>query len=220
MPIFNDSMETKENEVPVLVLENKKMFQKTVEGFLQAMDGAECENLFFIADDGLNMKKHLDVVTDLFHTEINQSKNLTKLYNYLKTEFAQDEKYMDTVAITQSILKYVADLAFLSDFELTYHEELDISAIFKAVDLKFYCEDTSLLEKLIDYVKVMSGFIGKKLFVLLNFKTTFDVEEQKEFYKFIAYSKINVFILESVEPKDRLENEVYRIIDADLCIIN
>lgn len=217
--IFNESFISKENEIPILVIENKTLYQNFIFELISELNGIESEHNFFIDDKQLNLRKDLELILDMFTLDINKSKNITKLYNYIKSEYINNEKLMQTTQLSAKIVEYIQGIVNEIDFDLTFETNVDLQVILKVVDLKFYYEDSTLLEKLIDYIKIMHDFLGKKLFVIANFKTIFSAQEQQQFYEFLMYNKIEILLLETLVPTQKLENEIYRIIDDDLCVI-
>lgn len=218
-PIFEKSFEVTENEIPVLVIENKAYFRDLINSLILEQDGISGDFSFFFKDKEVNQKKDLELILNFFDLDINKTKNLTKLYSFIKTEFVKEEKYLETVNLTTSILSYMSEITAQSDFSLVYEEDIDITTIFKSLNLRFYYEETTMLEKLVDYIKIMSKFFQKKVFVLVGLKSMFTQEEQEEFYKFLFYEKISVLVIENCEQQNRLFSEKYRIIDEDLCVI-
>ncbi|MFI3176058.1 MAG: type II-A CRISPR-associated protein Csn2 [Eubacteriales bacterium] len=219
MPLFAQSFQSNENEVPILIIENKKYYQKFIADLLLSQKGAENEFSIYVDGKELNLIKEMDVIMDFFQLELNYSKNLTKLYQYIKTEYVNEKYYMQTSDLLQQIMKYIDEIMEESEFSLSYDHELDISTILKAINLQFYCDESSCLDVLIDYVRIMSGFFNKKIFVLTQFKHIFTEQEQELFYQYIAYHKIEVLLLESLGITKRMNGEIYRIIDEDHCVI-
>lgn len=219
MSLFDRPFVCNENQIAILVIENNKLYQETIQDFILSLEGEEPSNSFFIGEREVNLYKEMDIITDLFNININQTKNLTKLYNHIKKEISIGEYFSKTVEVNKVVLEYMSIIAQNSEFTLDYNEEFDITAIFKALNLNFYCENMSILEKLIDYITIMKNFFNKNIFIITNFKTTFSIKEQMEFYKFINYSKTNILFVESVNPIRKINIEIYRIIDNDLCVI-
>ena len=112
-------------------------------------------------------------------------------------EYVNEQKYLESIEIKSQILAYIDDIVKTEDICLSCNDDIDIISIFKAVNIKFEIEERDILEKTIDYFNIMHKFFHKKLFVISNFKTTFTLTPQEEFYKFLNYNKIQIFIVES-----------------------
>lgn len=219
MPIFNKPFVVDENHIPILIVENKNMFQCVIQSFYGAVNGENCENFFFIEDNELDLYKDMEVIVDFFSLDLNSTKNITKLHNTIKQDISGTELYVETNDLYNHILAYLEEIINLSSFPLEYDISPDITPILKSASLRFTQENKILIEKLIDYITITHQFFNKKIFVLVNFKSMFSVEEQLDFYKFLHYKKINVLLVESEVPIVKNDSEIHRIIDKDLCVI-
>ena len=217
--IFDKSLITEENEVPVLVIENRHFLQSLL--MLLCDESYQCDVDFsiFINNNEINYKKDLETIINFFDLDINKSKNLTKLYSYIRSEHINEMNYLQSIDLSSHILEFMDTIINDCDFNLSCNDEVEFESIFKAMNLKFHYEETSLLEKLIDYTKISRDFLKVKVFILFNFKTLFSIEEQQQFYTFASYNKIELIFIESTMAENRLPNEKYRIIDEDLCVI-
>lgn len=218
-PLFNESIQTEEGEIPVLVVENKTLYQTMILDFLAESNGIESEHYFYLENKEIDLHKRLETMTDFFNLDINRTKNITKLHQYIKKEHSNEEQFMETLDLTNKINAYIQTIANSSDYHLTFDDDFDVQSLFKMVGLRFYYEDSTLLSRLIDYIKLTRDFFGKQIFVLVGLKTIFSISELEDFYKFARYNKVNIFLLESELPKEKLDGEKYRIIDEDLCVI-
>lgn len=103
---------------------------------------------------------------------------------------------------------------------LQCNQEGDVTDLFKQLDVKFETNPENLLEKLIDYICVISEVFGKKVFVLVNIKSYFTKDELKLLYKKMFYEKIYLLLIENHDNNDIIEEERVTIIDKDMCVIN
>ena len=81
-PILNKNFETDESEIPVLVIENMDFFRNLMYEIIEE-DTINEQHSFYIGNKEINNKKDIELINDVFNLEINTSKNLTKLYNYI-----------------------------------------------------------------------------------------------------------------------------------------
>lgn len=219
MSIFNSSFESLENEIPILQIENKSFYQNLIKELIKGQNGVENEVEIFHQGEVVKQGKELELILNPFEVELNKTKNLTLLYQFIKNEYANELHYEKTSTLLQYVVSYLEMLFEESEYQLEYEQELDLVALLKAMNVRFDYECSSVLNCLIDYVKVMHGFFHKKIFVFVQLKNTLSTEEMEQFYQFLFYEKIEVLLLESSESKERLLCEKYRIIDEDLCVI-
>lgn len=217
--IFNSPIEFEENTLNLLIIENKEYCQKIITELIDQIDGKDGDFLLFSGYKELKFLKSAEIITDLFHLNVNQTKFLTKLYGEIKTRFLQKEDFDKFSNLSSSILRFLDIVAEDFEYQITYESDVDIAALLKVQGVKFILDGKTLLEKLLDYMKILRDFYGIKLFIIPNLKSTLSENEFNNFKSYIFYNKIDVLIIETVftPPKN---NEKIKIIDKDLCIID
>ena len=78
---------------------------------------------------------------------------------------------------------------------------------------------TSELDRICDYISVVNEITGKDIFIFVNFRDFFKLDELKEFYKFASYKKIFLLMIENKVNDVCDEYEDVFILDEDLCEI-
>lgn len=215
--VFDTPIVFEENKINVLVIENRNFLVKTVlEMKSQMDDGVDGE--YILSDDtGKTGFKNTAVVTDIFSIDLNSRKNLTKLYAYLSELAYNESNYGQTMMMLNSVQNFVAELADVSDYSLSA-SEAGVQELMKVCDLKFVFDgEMSFLGKLCEYLSVSSEFLKIRLFVFLNLRQFVSDEDLEEIYKYVAYNKINLLLVESTCPEKRLDCEKFKVIDKDLC---
>ena len=79
-------------------------------------------------------------------------------------------------------------------------------------------EAESFLEKIVQYLRILSALCRVRVVFFLQLKAFLKEEELRELYKEAAYCKIQLVLIESV-MRDKIEMEDICIIDRDMCII-
>lgn len=75
----------------------------------------------------------MDIVFDIFSIDINSKKIVNKLYEEMQQVAYSEKLYVKTQEIAQSIQKYILELEQETDYILTFTEDVDWMAIFKAL---------------------------------------------------------------------------------------
>lgn len=217
-PYIERQLIFEEDKINIMVIENQKLFSELVQELIVAINGGDGK---FVISEGMNIiniSKVGELCIDIFSCDINSKKAITKLYELLRVKSVDEDMHLQTSQILNSLLSYVEDLIFeFGEYELSYNLDVDIMAIFKALEIKFDLSNKTYLEKLLDYVYINSEFLSKKLFIFVNLKSFLLEDELEEFYKMMFYKKINILLLESVEREYKFSCEEYHIIDKDLC---
>ena len=111
--------------------------------------------------------------------------------------------YKKTNQIIATVLQYVEELQQEISVPVCYDWDPDIKLFFKAVNLQVDEEGLSLVERMVEYMKICTELIDAQL---------------EEFYRTILDEKIPVMLMEGREY-DKIKGESWFIIDKDLCQI-
>ena len=144
--------------------------------------------------------------------EINNRKIIGKLYQELK-EISNEDFYVEEGRLCTEIVNYLDDLSGKLPYSISFSTELEVSSLFKLYDLKLDVETESLLQKLIEYLQIMSSLCSIKLIVLVNIKHYLNNTQILELYKTAFYCKISLFLIEAAQ-KDILTGERVSILET------
>ena len=76
----------------------------------------------------------------------------------------------------------------------------------------------SFSEKIIQYMKIMSELMGKKLLVFVNIRSDLEKDQIQELMKNAVYNEIALSFIENIQ-RDFPKDKKYYIIDKDGCEI-
>lgn len=131
---------------------------------------------------------------------------------------ALDEKnFIRSQELLAQIEAFVYDLSFECDCELEF-SKINIPSLLKSIGVTVKEEYDSLIEKIVDYMQMLCGFMGDMLFVTVNMRSYFTDGEISLFSDTVIGHKINVLMIENQEYP-LLQQEKRIIIDKDICII-
>ena len=217
IPYISDPIEFKEGKIPVLIIENPKVLSNTILDFLSQKNGAEGETVFSENYKPLNFKKDIEIITDPFSVDLNSKKIINKTIEHLSS-IAVTDCLEDTNKINSELEKYADDLIEKVNLPLEIPEILDISPFLKAMGICYDFKNLSLVEKLIEYIKLLTYLFDIKCFVILNLKEYLEKDELSKFYRELFLEKINCLI---IEPSNKyiLPEEKVTILDKDLCVL-
>lgn len=204
-----------ENQTNVLQIENPKIFIDIVQEFF---DNYKKEG-FCIFEDGEELDKHkvVDFIYNPFDLRINDKKILSKLYSEISI-LAKEMLVREYQEFNSNLLEFVDKVIYCSEYDLEYVSEIEISEVLKLCNVKIKDKDNSFIERIIEYIRIISKLQYKTIFVFVNLKQFLMKEEIEELYKFSYYEKVSIILLEN-KQYDRIENENLYILDKDLCWI-
>lgn len=111
------------------------------------------------------------------------------------------------------------DLLLKSDFNLTIDGGLDLHPVLKSFGVKIEDIDESLVEKLIDFVSLVSKLkIATPVIAFLNLQQFLDQQELKSLLDHSMSLNVMLLLLESRQICYN-ENVNLTLLDSDLCVI-
>lgn len=161
--------------------------------------------------------KYLFTFYDYFSFDINKYA-LNKFYKKLK-EISMLEYLPETSNLKNKIEEYVYKITKEYDLYLDISCDLDIIEILKSLNVKIKQYDKLSLDKIINYMNIISEIFNIKHFVFISLKNYFTEKEILDFYKYIIYNEFNVVLVEPNNVKTIQTKEKTYIIDKDLCEI-
>ena len=213
-------IEIEENTIYTLVFENKKYYRENIKELISQHKGNEGNYIYSNDNKEISFEKSSYIITDIFNIEINSKKILTKIYNSLLKQIIDDT--VEYNELTTHIRAYFEKLIFNSPFEVEQGEEIDINSLLKLGDFRIHVEDDDIIEKFIEFLKVLVQLCGINIIFIVGLHNIFTDEEIKEIYKEVCVNKINIINIE-YRQFDNLSDENYiekvYIFDKDNCEI-
>lgn len=207
-----------ENKVTVLTVENKEAYRTLIADLWNQAEGGEGEILL---SDGENIKKiakDVEVVVNPFGLDCNNRKVISKLHQELKR--VSDELLVPEFAeVNKHIVEYLEKMVQLVPYAIEFETDLDVSALLKIYNIRMNCLCENVLEKIVEYLRIMSKICNIQIFVFVGLKQYLTSEELEQLYEFVTYEKIHLICIESMFTK-KISGENGWILDEDLCIIN
>lgn len=211
---FNVDLDDKINTI---IIENTIEYRKIVNSFINELNIKD-GNILLSKDIELLMPdKYLFTFYYYFSFDINKYA-LNKFYKKLK-EISMLEYASETSNLKNKIEEYVYKITKEYDLYLDISCDLDIIEILKSLNVKIKQYDKLSLDKIINYMNIISEIFNIKHFVFISVKNYFTEKEILDFYKYIIYNEFNVVLVEPNNVKTIQTKEKTYIIDKDLCEI-
>lgn len=218
IPSYNISIELKENRVYVLSIENPKAYSVILRDFWSQTKGGDGELILSEGEKIYTISKVMECIFNPFDIDCNDKKILNKLY-YELSEYALTYFAEENAELNSKMLYYVDRIVDSVPYALDYTLDFDVINLLKTYSVKFQTVGDSLLEKIVEYLKVMKQICGISYFVFVGLKSYVNKNELEQLYEFAFYEKIGIIIVESVHTQT-IETEECWIIDNDLCLIS
>lgn len=206
-----------ENSISVLIIENAVAYAKIINDLWKQSNGDE-GGFSLLEDDKMrNIAKDVECIINPFALSCNNKKIITKLYQELK-DIALDKMQQETIDLNANLVSYIENLTQAVPYPINFHLEFDVSAILKSYNVVLADKYESLLEKIIEYIKVCRHICNIDIYFFVNLKCFLSEKEIFDLYEFAFYEKIKIVLFESIQNKTMDDEKVW-ILDQDLCII-
>lgn len=214
---YNLSLGLNENSVNVLVVEHPQVFADIVYSLFHQSCGGEGEFILSENNKELKFDKYMDLIIDPFSLELNNRKILNKLYAQLNSLGNECSEKKDK--INSEIVQILDDIVSISRYNnIDFQLDIGWIDIFKLYGVKFGKNYTSLLEKLIEYMKILTHICDISIICFVNCKSYLSSMEIQSLYQMAFYNKIHLILIESSEKEPNVNEKVF-IIDCDKCLI-
>lgn len=215
---LENSLEIKSKTINTLVIEDTRYFSIFLKELIEATE-IESDEFELIEDyKTVDMTKYVEIIFDIFNLEANSANILKKMYSELEEDLNTQEVYTKKVELESIIANITDELIYRSRFSLKAGE-INYQNLFKAIEIEFDYEKNSVLERLIEYIKVTSELLKTKVYIIVNLDSFLSEEELVELEKILLYNDIKVLGLQNTIRREVKPSENLRIVDKDLCEI-
>jgi len=211
------NIDIEENTPTVLAIENPKVLTSVVSQLYGMCNSGEGD--FILSEDGkqLSIERTAEIIINPFQIDFNSRKIQSKLYSELldaEVFYAEDKALIQTL-----IIEYLDKLTQNVPYEMITNElDMDSMKLLKMFEVRIEPQCNSLLEKLVEYTKLLARLLKKGLLVFINISNYLGTEELNALFKICNYNKIKVLLIEHYELCLPFHVKTY-IIDKDKCMI-
>lgn len=200
-----------------LLIENPDSFTMIVSQLYQGCNGKECEWILSENDRILKLDKTCEFVDNPLQIDFNNKKIQNRLYSEMLETC--NGLVLEKSAINYNIVQHLEKVINSLPYEyVAYDIEFDWTNLFKMYNVRIEVDDSTLLETLVEYIRVLSFLCQMKVVVFLNLRSYLDIKSITELHKMAMYYKISILLIESCE-REKLPDSKTVIIDKDNCLI-
>jgi CRISPR-associated protein Csn2 len=214
----NLEMEMHEGSVNGISFENPAMFREFTENLWNQFNGEEGKIFLTKGNKQIKLNKEGSVIFNPYSIDVNDRKILNHIYEEMQ-EIAEQDCYVKKTEINAAIISLLDELEGRLPYPLEYSLELDFSQLLKLYGVKIETQCSELLERMIDYMRLLHQTLGVDLFVFVHLNDYFSVEEIEKLEEMIRYEQIFLLIVENKVCVEEFQNQKWWIIDKDSCII-
>jgi len=217
---YNFIYELSENDRGILIIEDARTFRMIINQLKRSL--VDREEIFIFSDNNKIVRawEKIDLVTNPIDIVINSRKLVNKLYDKINEEINMSDLLIDNNLVCQNIEKLFLRMSDVFELELSYKEKIEANDILKMLDIKVTEEYSDETEKVVEYMHANRLLLGIEYFIFVNLNTFFNSYEIEKIYEFAEYNKINIFLVESIQPDSIEKYTQVKIIDKDNCEIS
>ena len=200
------------------IIESPELFSQYVQELNEQSYGREGAFILSYEEKELDISKNVELILNPFAIDLNDKRILKKIYTDL-TELAYAEPfYNKTQEVKNELQQYFYLLEQEYDCILDANEEIEVSNLLKAMNVRIMNEAGNLLDNLSLYIKLSSLLLHKKLIILINIRSYIDIYSLEELIKTAEHNNISLLFIENMQRCFSTKCS-YCIIDKDGCLI-
>lgn len=195
---LNLRIEFIENTVNVLILEDSVQFSEIV--YLLKCDEKVLESPFVLSesDKFLQISKEMEIIVDPFSLDFNSRKIQQQLYKEM--EIVATEFDVEKAEVNGRMLYLIEGIQERLQYQnIAYNLEFSWENLLKLYQVHFEPLCVSLLEKLVEYIKIASNLLNLKVIGFVNLKLYLTEEQLHYLYEIAFYNKVNLLLIENIE---------------------
>ena len=182
------------------------------------LEGNEGEFVLSEGDVILDISKCAEIIMNPFALDFEDRRIQKKLYTELQKKAYEEEMFLATQKMSAELQRYIFELESVCGYDIEAGETIEIQMIFKAFGVKMEGGNYSFSEKIMQYMKIMSELMGKKLLIFVNIRSYLEKDQIQELMKNAVYNEITLLFIENIQ-RDFTKDKKYYIIDKDGCEI-
>lgn len=217
-PNLQFQIEFAENIIPVCIVESPIRWREMQKELLSQCQGDDGSWVLSVEEKELKMSKSVEMILNPMQLEENQKRIMNGVLQSLSRMAVNERYWKKSQELNAAIQIFFAELETEYPFEYQINEEIDISALAKAMGIQIEQEYETDLERLLQYCILAREILGAKLIIFWNLHNYFSMQELESLYQEIMVRKWNVLLMETAVVQ-KISVEKHYIIDRDNCEI-
>lgn len=198
------------------VIESPELFVQYTQMLYRQMESEEGKFVLSENDEILDFPKQAEIILNPFALDFNDRRIQKKLYSELQKTAYGENVFMDTQKLTAELKNYIYQLEYISGYDISVNEELDLTGIFKSLNVQMEEPEADFCERLVQYMKVMAELLRKKLIIFVNIRSYINEEQLKGVMETAIHNELALLFIENIQ-RDFSNDRRYYIIDKDKC---
>lgn len=216
---FENDLPIIEDHVSTILVESPECFARIAQSFCALNEGEVSPEPFIFLEDErqLDPEKLMMLISDPFHIDINNKKNLNLLFGELSKKLAANverqtewEKYM--IQAGELVEQLVRDMSI----DIYTGNIMSFSTYLKETGVRFELPKAAgFQDRIYDVMKMIAEFMPQKLLVLCNIAAYCSSDTWYELMKMACYLKVKILDIEQSLPENLYTHEIRWVIHPD-----
>ena len=216
---FRNDIVLSEEYVTVFQINNKALFSKVANSLFALSLGQQGEENLILTDEEkrLDFEDNVLFLTDLWHFDCNSKVIISKLLNYIESNYKLDLELMDNFQKQVHLIQIgIRDITDELPFDIEMKSVVTLQDILKMLGVKVAKPDGyTLIERALTIIEIVEVFKLYPIIIFCNIKNYFKESELDELYKQALHCKIKIMMLEVGPTNPLITNEKVWYIDED-----
>lgn len=215
---YNIEVDFSYGEISNIVIENSMVLDAFVMALHNSLNKKE-EKIHVLEDfEEVNFVENTDLIFSPLGLSYERRDVQKRLIQNILEEISESDISYKFSEICSDFLENIQQLEMDSEYEIDFDEDLDMQKLIKCFDIHLQEPSGSFVERLVEYISVMTKLMRKRIFILIGCSDYVDEVEYKLLEKHVAYEHVAVIKIEGRQNAlKNLKNQY--ILDGDLCEI-
>lgn len=205
-------------EICSIIIENPRILDSFVLGLYNSTIRKEDEVYILDNFEKIEFAKLVDLVFSPLELTYEKKDIQKKLLQNILEEITESDISYRFSEICSSFLENIYEVKINSEYEIDFDENLEMQKLIKCFDIHLKEPIGSFVERIVEYISVMSKLMGKQIFILVGCAHYIDNDEYKLLQKHVAHENVAVLTVEGRQNTLKNPGNQY-IMDVDLCEI-
>ncbi len=205
-------------EIRSIIIENPRILDSFVLGLYNSTSRKEDKVYILDNFEKIEFAKLVDLVFSPLELTYEKKDIQKKLLQNILEEITESDISYRFSEICSSFLENIYEVKINSEYEIDFDENLEMQKLIKCFDIHLKEPMGSFVERIVEYISVMSKLMGKQIFILVGCAHYIDNDEYKLLQKHVAHENVAVLTVEGRQNTLKNPGNKY-IMDVDLCEI-
>lgn len=205
-------------EIRSIIIENPRILDSFVLGLYNSISRKEDKVYILDNFEKIEFTKLVDLVFSPLELTYEKKDIQKKLLQNILEEITESDISYRFSEICSSFLENIYEVKMNSEYEIDFDENLEMQKLIKCFDIHLKEPIGSFVERIVEYISVMSKLMGKQIFILVGCAHYIDNDEYKLLQKHVAHENVAVLTVEGRQNTLKNLGNQY-IMDVDLCEI-